>query len=470
MHSESEQPRLGIVHVHCTCFRSQKKSGRPYNVQLSVQSATGVPRTTTCECPAGKSGACSHILAAVRLLALLKQQGFAEPPPELSCTELPQQWRRPRQKGIKPASVLDVDWRAPREGGVQLPVTARLSDASLDYQDEASQVAAIQSLGAELESLGDFPFAAVLLDVQAPLVKTKAGLAPADSPLTYQQSDRPHDFKTWMSSTIAPGAGTSCAVPRLALFTGAVQHTFPDVLTVDEQQILMHLQLAPEEAQDLEVNTRQQALSDRWHSARHHRLTASTFGRVIKRKEWTEKGLRNLLDPKDLSRVRAIQYGKKNESVAAERYATTMRAAGHNVTLQHCGLAVHPSCPWLGASPDRLAFDPEEGTYGVVEIKCPYSLKDSEANTVTTKNFCLTFVDDTPQLKRDDEYFYQVLGQMAVTECQWADFVVFSEKWIAVERIYFDQQKWDNVKAQLDDFFFTTALPYFAARNTAALL
>lgn len=218
------------------------------------------------------------------------------------------------------------------------------------------------------------------------------------------------------------------------------------------------------------MNTRQQALSDRWHSARHHRLTASTFGRVIKRKEWTEKGLRNLLDPKDLSRVRAIQYGKKNESVAAERYATTMRAAGHNVTLQHCGLAVHPSCPWLGASPDRLAFDPEEGTYGVVEIKCPYSLKDSEANTVTTKNFCLTFVDDTPQLKRDDEYFYQVLGQMAVTECQWADFVVFSEKWIAVERIYFDQQKWDNVKAQLDYFFFTTALPYFAARNTAALL
>ncbi|KAH7977989.1 hypothetical protein HPB49_004123 [Dermacentor silvarum] len=230
---------LGIVHVHCTCFRSQKKSGRPYNVQLSVHSATGVPRTTTCECPAGKSGACSHILAAVRLLALLKQQGFAEPPPELSCTELPQQWRRPRQKGIKPASVLDVDWRAPREGGVQLPVTARLSDASLDYQDEASQVAAIQSLGAELEALGDFPFAAVLLDVQAPLVKTKAGLAPADSPLTYQQSDRPHDFKTWMSSTIAPGAGTSCALPQLALLTGAVQHTFPDVLTVDEQLILM---------------------------------------------------------------------------------------------------------------------------------------------------------------------------------------------------------------------------------------
>ncbi|KAH7957423.1 hypothetical protein HPB52_018856 [Rhipicephalus sanguineus] len=86
--------------------------------------------------------------------------------------------------------VQDVDWRAPREGGVQLPLTARLSDASSDYQDEGSQVAAIRSLGAELEALGDLPFAAVLQDVQAPLIKTKAGLAPADSPLTYQQSGR----------------------------------------------------------------------------------------------------------------------------------------------------------------------------------------------------------------------------------------------------------------------------------------
>ncbi|XP_077523424.1 uncharacterized protein LOC144134375, partial [Amblyomma americanum] len=177
---------LGIVHVYYTCFRSQKKSGRPYYVQMSFHITTGVPRTTACECPAGKSGACSHVLAAVRLLALLKEQGFAEPPPELACKELPQQWRRPRQKGIKPTSVLDVDWRAPREGGVQLPVTARLSGASLYYQDEASQVAAIQSLAAVLEALGDLPFAAVLRDVQVPLVKTTAGLAPVGSPLTYQ--------------------------------------------------------------------------------------------------------------------------------------------------------------------------------------------------------------------------------------------------------------------------------------------
>ncbi|KAL1418437.1 hypothetical protein MTO96_042964 [Rhipicephalus appendiculatus] len=322
-----------IVHVHSTCFRSQKKTGRPYNVQLSFNAATGVPRTTACECPAGKSGACSHVLAAVRLLALLKQQGFAEPPPALACTELPQQWRRPRQKGIKPASVQDVDWRAPREGGVQLPLTARLSDASADYQDEGSQVAAIRSLGAELEALGDLAFAAVLQDVQAPLIKTKAGLAPADSPLTYQQSGRPHNFKVWMA-TVAPG------------------------------------------------------------------------------------------------------------------------------------LAVNPAFPWLGASPDRFVYDPEELTYGVLEIKCPYSLKDSQPEEARSKKFCIIFEEnDEPQLDRDHEYYAQVLGQMGVTGCRWADFVVCSENWIAIERIRFDKIEWLSMRKKLDKFFFEHMLPYMSSKH-----
>ncbi|KAL1422022.1 hypothetical protein MTO96_022484 [Rhipicephalus appendiculatus] len=261
------------------------------------------------------------------------QQGFAGPPPALACTELPQQWRRPRQKGIKPASVQDVDWRAPREGGVQLPLTARLSDASADYQDEGSQVAAIRSLGAELEALGDLPFAAVLQDVQAPLIKTKAALAPADSPLTYQQSGRPHNFKVWMA-TVAPG------------------------------------------------------------------------------------------------------------------------------------LAVKPAFPWLVASPDRFVYDPEELTYGVLEIKCPYSLKDSQPEEARSKKFCIIFEEnDEPQLDRDHEYYAQVLGQMGITGCRWADFVVCSENWIAIERIRFDKIEWLSMRKKLDKFFFEHMLPYMSSKH-----
>lgn len=199
-------------------------------------------------------------------------------------------------------------------------------------------------------------------------------------------------------------------------------------------------------------------------------MTASAFGTVVNRQDWTEKGLRNLLEPKDLSRVRAILYGRKNEPHAAERYISVMKSAGHSISVQHCGLVVNPSCPWLGASPDRLVYDPEELGYGTVEIKCPYSLKDSDPSVVSATQFYLTIENEEPQLRRDHIYYFQVLGQMALTGCQWADFVVWSENWIAIERIRFDEQEWARAKLRLDSFFFSTVLPYFVDRRRSVAM
>lgn len=78
---------------------------------------------------------------------------------------------------------------------------------------------------------------------------------------------------------------------------------------------------------------------------------------------------------KDLSRVRAIQYELRNENVAADRYCCVMKSHGHNVSLWHIGLFVNLVCPWLGASPDRLVYDPEESSYGGLEVKFPYGLQ-----------------------------------------------------------------------------------------------
>ncbi|XP_077550587.1 uncharacterized protein LOC144163706 [Haemaphysalis longicornis] len=64
--------QLGLIHVLCSCFRSQKKSGRPYVVCLTFETDSGAIGEASCECPAGCSGAWSHILAAVHLLALFK--------------------------------------------------------------------------------------------------------------------------------------------------------------------------------------------------------------------------------------------------------------------------------------------------------------------------------------------------------------------------------------------------------------
>ncbi|CAN8023680.1 unnamed protein product [Ixodes persulcatus] len=368
---------LRIVCARATRYRSQKKAGLPYKVLVTFGLASGAITGASCACPAGTSGACSHVLATLHLIVLLKQKGFREAPPELSCTELPQQWRRPRREGISSESVQDVDWRSSRECGVPVPVPLRLFDAHAKMHQDQQQLKSFHELGASLDKLGNHHFAAVLRAATGTFAETRLGHAPAGSPLSYQQAKLPAGFKTWVSSSLSRGSGTLGPVPGGFLFDGTSQHTFSDAFSPDEWSILAGVHVTPEEARELELNSRQQARSTCSQEARSNRLTASRFGQVDARDEWTQKGLENLIEPKDLSRVRAAQYERNNEGAACDRYSSVMKSWGHNVSVQHCELVVNPSCPWLGASPDRLVYDPEGLTYGVLEVKCPYFLRDS---------------------------------------------------------------------------------------------
>lgn len=68
-----------------------------------------------------------------------------------------------------------------------------------------------------------------------------------------------------------------------------------------------------------------------------------------------------------------------------------------------------PSCSWVSASPERLVFDPEKGSYGVVEIRCLYKLKDSNTSRAAEETCCLMQEDGSPHLTRGDVYFFQGL-------------------------------------------------------------
>ncbi|KAG0419532.1 hypothetical protein HPB47_004040 [Ixodes persulcatus] len=107
------------------------------------------------------------------------------------------------------------------------------------------------------------------------------------------------------------------------------------------------------------------------------------------------------------------RYGITNEPLAAKRYEEVLRSMGHDVTITSCGLLVNPAFPWLGASPDRIVYDPEEASYGVVEIKCPYSLRETKGAELAGLSFYSKLSDSGPRLDRDNHYYSQVVGQMA---------------------------------------------------------
>ncbi|KAH7935720.1 hypothetical protein HPB52_012963 [Rhipicephalus sanguineus] len=340
--------------------------------------------------------------AVLDTLRLLQEKGFGEVPAHLSCTDLPQYWRRPRGDTIKGSSLQNVDWRRVGEGGRELPLPCRLDLSAIkernveDWRKDLAQFA---------QALSDANADSALVTV----------LAAADLLLCSYLGEKlnKHDK-----------SATPCLPKPMVPFTGSSQWTIPGGISGGERRILEKIVLSPLQAQCLEKNSQQQRASQTWCQERKHRLTSSNFGTVLMRSHWSSKGLGHLTSAKDLSRVPAVRYGLANEAGALQRYQDVLRHTGRDVELQSVGLFVNPEQPWLGASPDAIVHDPvEDPPWGCVEVKCPYSMKDADQEKLLScRDICVSFDSlNHPALKQSHPYFAQVMGQMAITKLQWAD-------------------------------------------------
>lgn len=50
---------------------------------------------------------------------------------------------------------------------------------------------------------------------------------------------------------------------------------------------------------------------------------------------------------------------------------------------------------------------------------------------------------------------------MGVTELTWADFVIYSDNFVCVQRIKFEENVWEQMRVKRDEFYFMTFLPYY---------
>ena len=151
-----------------------------------------------------------------------------------------------------------------------------------------------------------------------------------------------------------------------------------------------------------------------------------------------------------------MRWGSDHE---AEAVAAFERVSG--LTTQRCGFVIdHRHC-WLGASPDRKVLDPSESSpEGLVEVKCPFSAKDGcVKDLLDQRNGFIVQVDGELQLNRKHNYFFQVLGGLAITHCQWCDFVVWTKNDLFGERNFFDSEKWQACFPVLNDFYFQFIVP-----------
>ncbi|GBM79705.1 hypothetical protein AVEN_138719-1 [Araneus ventricosus] len=148
-----------------------------------------------------------------------------------------------------------------------------------------------------------------------------------------------------------------------------------------------------------------------------------------------------------------MRYGLANEDVARSQYKIQ-----NGVLVSKCGLFVDPNNPFLCTSPDGLV-----GSEGLVEIKCPYTAREAKALQEFyegNKKFGLKFKENKDVfLPTSHKFFYQIQGQLNITNRKWCDLFLWCREDSLTIRIERDETFWKSILPKLKHFYFHCLLP-----------
>lgn len=281
-----------------------------------------------------------------------------------------------------------------------------------------------------------------------PLVESAFGLVQRGSVLSYQKPALTSRYIT-LHHDVPP-------TPHLPLEDYNILPS--DCVFVCSEEELLHLSsltVTMEMAHKIEEATREQSSCSEWHLLRRPRVTASRFREVchVRGQSSAESLAERIL--KGTKQTADMRRGAEMEPAVAAEYSRLV-----NVNYAPCGLVIHPTTPWLAASPDGVVFDPTEyPQFGLVEFKCP-----NVHNFIDCKYVQLEH--GSPQLKKSHAYYWQVQGQLLITGMQWCDFVVWAQEDYLVQQIYVDPEVQSAIREKADHFFFYTCMPkYLCLKN-----
>ncbi len=364
-------------------------------------------------------------------------------PEDVAKTSLPQTWHIPRGDKIGGKEVQDVEVHSYKKGATNAcneedlpkPIKSTL------FNPIRTDITPPTSMYSHLSKVEPTPMVVDYLSEEVQktdMVGTKYGPHRRGSVLSYQQ-------KLQSGFTINDYSNTE--FPTLPV-NNVMCNNVSICLTESQMAIVQDLQLTNDQIADFEVKTRVQSATPLWHKLRKGRITATKVGPIVKRqKDDVTKFLQNLKSTRTVQ-TQAMKLGIANEPLAAVKYSSQCE---DTVNVYPCGIIISPYSPWLAASPDRKVYNPTRPTpFGLLEIKC------LGAPTVSAVECLSKDAAGNLFLKRNNNYYYQVMTQIAVAGVQWCDFFIWCEADDSchLETIYFDPTEWQRMKDKLDLFYF----------------
>ncbi|KAF2882522.1 hypothetical protein ILUMI_23658 [Ignelater luminosus] len=212
----------------------------------------------------------------------------------------------------------------------------------------------------------------------------------------------------------------------------------------DKRKGEQHKHIASKQIQlDLEQKTRGQYSNPRYVTEKMHRLTASNFGAVIRRRPSTscDALVRRILGRTYFTSP-AIEYGLRNESVALQKFTEKT-----GKIVNQCGLLVDLEHGFLGASPDGIINANE-----ICEVKCLHTVAKLgltlEQAVKMKKVACLKLAKDMSiSINKQHDYYYQIQGQLAITGAHVCNFIVYTgdANELYIQQVERDYEQWKSV-------------------------
>ena len=242
------------------------------------------------------------------------------------------------------------------------------------------------------------------------------------------------------------------------LYHPSYQSMSEEDLKAECYKVFQGMKISEEESDFLAKSTQLQSKSLLWFEHRCGHLTASRFRSLCHTN--LEKPSQSLISAvfqhNSYQKSPALTWGLEKEDIARGEYREICSQKHISFQIKPTGLHINHDYPHLGASPDGLVSCTCCGD-GLLEIKCPYSLRFSHINSAGD-DFYLKHTSNGLKLSTSHAYYYQIQGQLSICDRLYCDFVCWTPKGIHIERI-FRQHLFSQMKPKLDAFFVHVVLP-----------
>lgn len=177
--------------------------------------------------------------------------------------------------------------------------------------------------------------------------------------------------------------------------------------------------------------------TEEWFDARKGRVTGSSVGAILEvdPNRSREDVMRDMVRqfhglPREFNGNIATQWGVTHEDEAREDFEHKSA-----LTVEKASFCVHETQPWIGASPDGFV-----GEDALLEIKCPFGLRNNEAPSFKTA-------------KEQEHYYAQMQVQMYVTGRSLCYFWQWTPRATLLEIVEYDSDFIAEIMPKLRAFY-----------------